>query len=161
MLVTGGIEAADPSPQLEAIEEIEVKLTGRLSTFWNEAGLILATVEASGVVVELDPAGCPRITQELLDYIKEQGGGFIAATQADVAGEFSFEKLSQTVRGELLQNGDPNLVGRPPVTDLDSLVPVLKIHSLKITTLPIGRPVPGNNRDRKRVFSTTFHLAKP
>jgi hypothetical protein len=135
----------DAKPKMRADDSIEATIVGELTTMWDARTLFYASAHAGGTEIELDPAGCNRITTELLDYINTQGGGVITGTQVEVNGLLVFEKRPQTTRYRRISKDDPNAV-----------VPVLKVRWIKITTLPSGEDVGVIKRDRDRVESTVI-----
>src|SRR5262245_44632688 len=82
----------DAKTKVTADNSIEATIAGQLTTKSDARTLFYASVQAGGAEIELDPAGCNRITTELLDYINTQGGGVITDTQVEVNGFLVFEK---------------------------------------------------------------------
>lgn len=135
---------------------IDVRLSGRLQCGWSEIGprIVFANIEAGGTLVQIDRAGCPKMTSELVKYQLDMGGSWQGETRADVEGEMEFLPFSQSDEGKM-----GGLLARklPP----DTLVPVVRIKVLKITRLPALWPaVPVGNLDRAPVTSTTVGLTK-
>jgi hypothetical protein len=143
--VAGGAPDEDAKPKVRADDSIEATIAGQLTTKWDARTLFYASVHAGGTEIELDPAGCNRITTELLDYINTQGGGVITDIQVEVNGFLVFEKRPKTIRYRGISRDDANAV-----------VPVLKVRSIKITTLPSGKDVGSIKRNRDRVESTVI-----
>ena len=139
----------DAKPKVKADDSIETTTVGKLTTKWDARTLFYASVHAGGTEIELDPAGCDRITTELLDYINTQGGGIITDTQVDVNGFLAFEKRPKTTTYRGISRDDPN-----------ALVPVLKVRWIKITTLPAEKDVGSIKRNRDRVESTVIGKKK-
>jgi hypothetical protein len=143
--VAGGAPDEDAKPKVRADDSIEATIAGQLTTKWDARTLFYASVHAGGTEIELDPAGCNRITTELLDYINTQGGGVITDIQVEVNGFLVFEKRPKTTRYRGISRDDAN-----------AAVPVLKVRSIKITTLPSGKDVGSIKRNRDRVESTVI-----
>jgi hypothetical protein len=80
------VRAEEPKPQYESDDSIIATVTGRLSTVWDTGKLFYASVKAGGKSIEIDPADCPKITKELLDFINTQGGGIITDVQIVATG---------------------------------------------------------------------------
>lgn len=137
------------SPQVTARDSIVATVTGRLTTVWDNGKLFYASAKAGGTEIELDPVGCPNVTRELLDFINTQGGGFISSVEVQVTGELVFEKRAQSVRYREVSRNDTN-----------AIVPALKVHTLKISTLPLGEVSGSTKRDRDTVKSTTIGVTK-
>lgn len=147
--LTGDESETDAKPKVRADDSIEATIVGQLTTMWDARTLFYASVRAGGTEIELDPAGCNRITTELLDYINTQGGGVITDTQVEVNGFLVFEKRPKTTTYRRISKDDPNAV-----------VPVLKVRWIKITTLPSGKDVGSIKRNRDRVESTVVGKKK-
>lgn len=139
----------EPEVQVKARDSIVATVTGDLSTTWNPGELHYACVEAGGTEIELDPADCPAVTRELLEYMGSQGGGFISATQVEAKGYLVFEKRPDTVERRAIARGDR-----------DAAVPVLRVRWIKITTLPLGKDIGPIKRSRDKVTSTTVRMTK-
>lgn len=135
--------------QVKADDSIFAIVTGNLRTTWNPGKLYYACVVAGGTEIELDPADCPAITKELLEYIYTQGGGIISAIQVEAQGNLVFEKRPNTAELRSIANGDR-----------DAVIPVLRVQSIKITTLPLGKEIGNLKRNRDRVTSTTVRITK-
>jgi hypothetical protein len=148
--LTGPMLFAQDSPEkYKADDSIEATIVGKLTTLWDARKLFYASVHAGGTETELDPAGCDRITTELLDYINTRGGGVITDTQVEVHGFLVFEQRPKATTYRGISKDDPNAV-----------VPVLKVRWIKITTLPSGKDVGSIKRNRDRVESTVIGKKK-
>jgi hypothetical protein len=147
--LAGDASDKDAKPKVRADDSIETTAVGQLTTKWDARTLFYASVHAGGTEIELDPAGCDRITTELLDYINTQGGGVITDTQVEVNGFLVFEKRPKTITYRGISRDDANAV-----------VPVLKVRWIKITTLPSGTDVGSIKRNRDRVESTVIGKKK-
>ena len=146
--------ASEPdAPPSEGV--IRVQFAGRLQTGWSENGprLVFATIQAGGTNVQIDPAGCPKITSELINYNNELGGDWISETRAVIEGEMVFVAFSETDQGKLK---GPLALNLHP----DTLIPVVRVKSLKITVLPAVSKSRRVNRDRDLVRSTTVGISK-
>lgn len=138
----------DAMPKVRADDSIEATIVGRLTTKWDARTLFYASVHAGGTEIEVDPAGCNRITTELLDYINTQGGGIITDTQVEANGFLVFERRPKTTTYRGISNDDAN-----------AAVPVLKVRWIKITTLPSSKDVGSIKRNRDRVESTVIGIS--
>jgi hypothetical protein len=147
--LAGDAADEDAKPKVRAGDSIQTTIVGQLSTKWDARTLFYASVRAGGTEIELDPAGCSRITSELLDYINTQGGGVITDTEVEVNGFLVFEKRPKTITYRGISRDDANAV-----------VPVLKVRWIKITTLPSGKDVGSIKRNRDRVDSTVVGKEK-
>jgi len=134
----------EPDPQVKAHNSIVATVTGQLSTTWDSGKLFYASVKAGGTEIELDPAACPKVTRELLEFSNTQGGGLVSDIQVEAKGYLVFEKRPQTLRRREISRDD-----------IDAVVPVLRVQTIKITTLPLGKDIGPTKRDRDAVKSTT------
>ena len=134
----------EPDPQVKARNSIVATVTGQLSTTWDSGKLYYASVKAGGTEIELDPAACPKVTRELLEFLNTQGGGLVSDIQVEAKGYLVFEKRPQTLRRREIARDD-----------IDAVVPVLRVQIIKITTLPLGEDIGPIKRDRDAVKSTT------
>ena len=146
-------------PQVLASEGVvSVQLSGRLQSVWDtdaegKPRLLFATVEAGGTKIAIDPNGCPLITSELLKFHNELGGALISGIRAEVEGKMEFKPYSEIKEGK-------NKSGIPRKLPPDTIVPVVRVETLKIQVFPIGRRSRGVNRDRDMVTSTTVGITK-
>jgi hypothetical protein len=145
-------EASDDGQEVQASsrDSIVATVTGNLRVTWNPGVVYYASVSAGGTEIELDPAGCPDVTRELLEHMNTQGGGLITAVQAEAKGSLVFEKRPQTIKHRGIG-----------WEDIDAVVPVLRVQTIKITTLPAGHDSGPLKRDRDTVKSTTMRRTKP
>lgn len=139
----------EPEVQVKPHDSIVATITGHLSVTWDTEKLHYACITSGGAEIELDPVGCPKVTSELLGFINTQGGGLVSAVQAEAQGNLIFEKRPQTADRRGKSKGDR-----------DAVVPVLRVRSIKITTLPPGKDIGPIKRNRDIVTSTTVHKIK-
>lgn len=136
--------------QFKANDSIVATVTGNLLCTWKPGKLHYACVRAGGTEIELDPAECPIVIKELLELRNTQGGGAVSTIQVEAKGNLVFEERPNAVEHRSIAKGDPGAV-----------VPVLRVQSIKITTLPRGMNIGPLKRDREEVTSTTVRITKP
>lgn len=144
--------ASDDGQEVQASsrDSIVATVTGSLFLTWNPGVVYYACVMAGGTEIELDPLGCPDVKRELLEFMNTQGGGIVSAVQTEVKGSLVFEKRPQTINHRGISR-----------EDVDAVVPVLRVQSIKITTLPVGKDFGSLKRDRDTVNSTTIRRPDP
>lgn len=146
-----GIHASNDEPerQMKAHDSIVATVTGHLFVTWDTGVVYHACALAGGALIDLDPAECPKVTRELLEYRNTQGGSVVTAVQVEATGNLVFEERPQSMKYRAIRY---RLIGRD---DIDEIVPVLRVQTIKITTLPLGTDIGPTKRERDTVQSTT------
>lgn len=138
----------DESLRLFSSSSITANVTGELQRVSDTGTLFYACVGAGGTWIELAPAGCPKVTRELLEFHLTQGSSVVTGNEVEATGELVFEKRPQQAEYKrLIESGK--------VVDQNAIVPVLRVSAIKITTLPNNHDAGGIKRNRDRVVSTT------